>query len=246
MLSAWLDHAKGIATVVGWVGSVGLFSIAVLTYRRTQQWKKAEFLAAEMKQYFANARVQKTLVMLDWGRREIELLEDEPADKNRVVVTREMQTLALRPHTLVNGAGSDSELDTRSGGMAGEGFTAEETAIRDCYDAFLDGLERFSSYVQTNLVDRIALRPYLGYWIDDIASPTSNAADAAWCAALLTYVSFYRFEGVLRLFDGFGQDIRPSSAAYVSFLRNMTDQKLASAFARTVNCPYKAVEKMAA
>jgi hypothetical protein len=246
MLSAWLDHAKGIATVVGWVGSVGLFSIAVLTYRRTQQWKKAEFLAAEMKLYFAIPRVQRTLVMLDWGRREIELLEDEPAGKNRVVVTREMQTFALRPHTLVNGTGSDSEVDTRSNGMAGEGFTAEETAIRDCYDTFLDGLERFSSYVETKLVDRKALRPYIGYWVDDIASPTNNAADAAWCAALLTYVSFYRYEGVLRLFEDFDQNIRPSSATYISFLKQMTDQKLASAFAATVNRSYEEVDKVAA
>ncbi len=103
---------------------------------------------------------------------------------------------------------------------------------------FLDGFERFSSYVKTGLIDLPSLRPYIGYWIDDISSPTENADDAAWCAALLTYISFYRFDGVLWLFDAFGRSIRPSSPTYISFLKLMADQELASQLAGTVKCEY--------
>jgi hypothetical protein len=163
------------------------------------------------------------------GSRELHLIDDRSPTDARVVVTRNMQTMALRPHTMLERTGSDPEVFTVEEGVSSVGFTQSEAAIRDCYDAFLDGLERFASYVETGLTDVTSLRPYIRYWIDDISSPTENADDAAWCAALLTYVSFYRFDGVSNLFDAFGKGIRPSSSTYRSFLERMADQHLASA-----------------
>ena len=233
-----IEHIKSLVTVAGAVGSFVVFSIGVSTYLRTEKWKRAEFLAKEMKEFLATPRVQKTLLLIDWGYREIQLIEDRPADESRVIVTRQMQTMGLRPHVLLAPGGSDPELFTVDDGVSGEGFSQPQAAIRDCYDAFLDGLERFASYVKTGLIDVPSLRPYIGYWIDDISSLTENADDAAWCAALLTYISFYRFEGVLWLFDAFGRSIRPSSSTYASFLKLMADQKLASQLAGTVKCEY--------
>lgn len=80
-------------------------------------------------------------------------------------------------------------------GADSDRFTQAEAAIRDCYDAFLDGLERFGSYTKTGLTDVASLRPYIGYWIDDISEPTSSQDDDAWNATLLTYISYYRFSG---------------------------------------------------
>jgi hypothetical protein len=191
-----------------------------------------------MKEFFANTRVQKALFLIDWGSRELQLIEDLPADRGRVMVNRQMQAMALRPHTLLERTGSDPEVFIVNDSVTTAGFTHSEAAIRDCYDAFLDGLERFASYAQTGLADVRSMRPYIGYWIDDISSPTENADDAAWCAALLTYISFYRFDGVLWLFDAFGKGIRPSSSTYISFLELMADQKLASQLASTVKCDY--------
>jgi hypothetical protein len=59
-------------------------------------------------------------------------------------------------------------------GVASEGFTQSQAAIRDCYDAFLDGLGRFASYVKTGLIDVPSLRPYIRYWIEDISSLTGK------------------------------------------------------------------------
>jgi hypothetical protein len=122
-----------------------------------------------------------------------------------------MQAMGLRPHVLLTPGCSDPEVFTVDDDRSIVGFTEPQVAIRDSYDAFLDGLERFASYVKTGLIDVHSLRPYIGYWIDDISSPTENIDDAAWSAALLTYISFYRFDGVLWLFDAFGSSIRPSS-----------------------------------
>jgi hypothetical protein len=244
-----IDHVKSLLTVAGYLGSFVLLLIGVLTYLRTEKWKRAEFLANEMKEFFSNSRVQKALLLIDWGCRNIQLLEDRPADQSRVVVTRQMQTMALRPHILMERAsslieysGSDVETFVTDEAMSAVGFTQPQAAIRDCYDAFLDGLERFASYARTGLIDIGSLQPYIGYWIDNIYSRTDDPDDAAWCAALLTYMRFYQFDGVLWLFDAFGAPIRPSSATYVSFLKGMKDQRLASQLAQAVERVYPVSE----
>jgi len=230
-----LDDYLKILALFG--GSIA-FSVGLFQYRKAQRWKKAEFLANEMNDFFANQRVEKALLLIDWGCRKIHLLENGPADEGVVTVTRQMQTIGLRPHILLDRTGSDRETFTVDGGVSREGFTLAQAAIRDCYDAFFDGLERFASYVKTGLIDVPSLRPYIGYWLDQISSPTENADDAAWCAALLTYANFYGFDGVLWLFDAFGSGIRVSSPTYISFLKLMADQELASQLAETVKCKY--------
>jgi hypothetical protein len=105
------------------------------------------------------------------------------------VVTRPMQCRALTPHVLLDAAsGSDAEAASDAADMQTGKFSSEQAIIRDCYDAFLDGLERFGGYLETELASVAEMRPYIGYWIDDIAAATANAYDAAWCACLLAYI----------------------------------------------------------
>ena len=156
------------------IGAIVGFLVGLFQYRRAQRWKKAEFLANEMKYFFATPRVQRALILIDWGSRRFQLLESGAANTPQTLVTRKMQALGLRPHVLLGPAASDDEVFVIEGTIARKGFTVEEAAIRDCYDAFLDGLEQFSSYVKTSLVDINSLRPYLGYWIAEIASPAQG------------------------------------------------------------------------
>jgi hypothetical protein len=109
-------------------------------------------------------------------------------------------------------------------------FSMEEVAIRDAFDAFLDGLERFASHVETGLLAPLDLRPYLGYWIDDIASPTTDASDGEWACSLLAYIAFYRYTGVQALFRGFGHDITPQGRLFAGFLRQVPDRSRAVQF----------------
>lgn len=178
------------------------------------------------------------MLLIDWGERRIRLLENVPDDQAVIAVSRSMQVRGLRPHVLVTGNESDSDSMVVKDGADSDCFTQPEAAIRDCYDAFLDGLERFGSYIKTGLTDAASLRPYIGYWIDDISEPTNSPDDAAWNATLLTYISYYRFSGVIRLFREFEKDISPKSELYQSFLTMMVDQEFAKALARTVDVTY--------
>lgn len=227
-----------------WIPVIGLGVTLVGAYLgfsgfwRTEKWKRAEYLSREMKEFFASPRVQNALTMIDWSARRVPLMEPTAPDNGRVIVTRDMQFRALLPHTLINlangpgGAAGADGVDSELGR-----FTPEQAAIRDCYDALLDGLERFSSYVKTELVKVNELKPYLGYWLHDIAADTDDRADAAWAAALLTYIQFYGYRGVQSLFAEFGEPIEPSGRIYKAFLEKM-DPDLAAKLAAEAAAPY--------
>jgi hypothetical protein len=223
------EQAKLIISLVGIIVASIAGIIGVRTYVRNDQWKRAEFLAKEMKEFLGNKRVQTALTLIDWGARYVKLLDEEAEKKGRVLVTRQIQVHALLPHTLkplasdamIFHAAEEHEDDTL------RRYSPAEAAIRDCYDALLDGLETFSSYVQTDLISLNNLRPYLQYWIDDIQSPTNIAEDAAWSAALATYIAVYRYKGVQWLFNKFDRNIAPGSEAFKGFLTNMADKELA-------------------
>jgi hypothetical protein len=233
-----LETRKFWLSLFGFAGTIVALLFAAYQYRRAEQWKQAEFLAREMKEFFESPSVRNALTMIDWGSRRVNLFNREkPTPEDLVLVTRAIQCRALLPHTIVNAdAASDVEVVERSGeGGRMSAFTPEGAAIRDSYDAFLDGLERFSSFLGANLVTVEALQPYLSYWIDDIAAPTEDRDDAAWCCCLLAYIHFYRFTGVQDLFDAFRKNIRPTGEAYKRFSQHMNDPLLAQQLAVALN-----------
>jgi hypothetical protein len=242
-----VEVAKLLVSIITLVGTAVAVVVTIKSFRRTEQWKRAEFLATEMKEFFADPRVCNALSLIDWGARRIPLLEPTEPDQGKVRVTRQFQVRALLPHTLLDfSTASDADQPSEITESKMRRYSTEEAAIRDCFDAFLDGLERFSSYVQTGLVSGPSLRPYIGYWIDDIHAATRDPEDTAWAATLLTYIAFYRFKGVLWLFSHLDRNISPDGATYLGFLRQMQDQRLAVSLARAVDAPYNTPIRSAA
>lgn len=97
--------------------------------------------------------------------------------------------------------------------------------------------------MESRLISAASVDVYIDYWVARITAPARNEDDAAWRAALLTYISFYEFKKVLSLFDALGRSIRPSSDRYLSYLTSMKDQEFAEKLADTVNCEYPRVGK---
>lgn len=218
----WVSSTITVIVIVAGLGQ----------YWQAQQWKRAEFVADEMKSFFAQTGVRKAMVMIDWGTRNINLFENDSTDpKTWPLVSRRLQSDALLPHPLRKergGAVDAVQAEAVDSDLAG--FSFEEVAIRDAFDAFLDGLERFASHVENGLLAPRDLRPYLGYWIDDIARPTNDAADGEWACSLLAYIAFYRYTGVRALFQAFGHDITPEGALFAGFLRQVADRSRAEQF----------------
>jgi len=223
-----------VTLVVGMIGGV----VAYQSFRRTEKWKKAEFLANAMKEFFADERVKKTLLFIDWGVRKIQLLPPNEPEEGMVIVNRLVQARALRPHVVPSSAFDKDEFEEKPNTDTQMRFRQPEVVIRDCYDGFLDGLETFASYAQTYLVETKSLNAYIGYWLYSIQETAEGPNEAAWKAALLTYISYYKYPRVIWLFEQFGYDIKPSGATYRHFLSTMQNQQYASALARAVKVSY--------
>ena len=167
--------------VIALVGGVITFAIGLAQYRRTQQWKRAEWVAQEMKQLFADPIVQAALLMIDWESRSILLYPDRVAQEGRYVfVTNEIVAGALVSHKSREG---DS------------GFTMLEADIRSAFDRLLDGLERFNSYVVTGLVEIADLEPYLMYWARKVMRDWSPDPMKQRIERLRSYMDAYGFDG---------------------------------------------------
>lgn len=178
-------------------------------YVKAQLWKRAEFVAAEMKAFFADPEVRKATTMIDWAVRRINLFNTPDPDQTKwPIVSREQQCQALLPHVIIPDR-ADGQSDAGSGIISGSQrrFTLAEAAMRDAYDRLLDGLERFSSYLETRLVTKKDLEPYLGYWINDMVSDGADQVESQWTYVLFVYIDFYDFSGVQKLFKLFGADI---------------------------------------
>lgn len=164
---------------VTFAGATIAFIVGLVQYRRAQQWKRAEWVAQEMKSLFGDPIVQAALLMIDWGSRRIPLYPEEKDPSQRhVPLTNQIVARALMHH------------EERP-----EGFSDLEADIRMAFDRWLDGLERFHSYVDTGLVRQRDLRPYLKYWAVNLCRlrPATGKEDRL--ARLRDYMNNYGYEG---------------------------------------------------
>lgn len=180
-------------TLGGIIGGLAAFVAGFFRYVRAQQWKTAEFVAKEIKEFESRPANRMVMQMLDWSVREVELFpEEEKVDERKVEVTDDILSDVLVPHTVR------------------AIFSREEARIRDIFDRFLDDLERFEHFIQSGLVGPKDFHPYLIYWIEIIGDRHSGRKPLKFLQNIWSYIDFYGYSGVQKLFSRYGYDIRPS------------------------------------
>jgi hypothetical protein len=85
MLCEWLFRSflwlAWSVTVSNWIeilkilGAALAFWIGLTQYRRSEVWKRLEFVAAEMKTFYDDTAVKAAMTMLDWRRKEMALFK---------------------------------------------------------------------------------------------------------------------------------------------------------------------------
>jgi hypothetical protein len=174
----------GQVKLLALIGASIAFVVGLLQYRKTQRWKRAEWVAQEMKDFFADASVKTALQLLDWGSRRAELFPGRAEPEERFVkVGDDDLAEALADHS------------NRPGG-----FTPTEAALRDLFDYFLDRLERINSFVEAGLVSLGDVRPYLDYWAGHVVSARKDDPKVDRLVQLRRYIRRYGFAGVEALF----------------------------------------------
>jgi hypothetical protein len=173
-------------------GAAAAFGIGIYEYMRAQKWKRREFLAAQIKDFESDRKVQAALTMLDWSGRRVAFFPDTATTPVVITVNDLLLCLALVPHKAV------------------EGCRTYEALIRDCFDRLFDGLVRFSNFVEADLISMDELRPYLRYWICSISGTKRDYHCRHFYALLHNYIICYDFTEARRLIESFGYNIQPS------------------------------------
>ena len=228
-----IEIVKIVISILGFGGTIIAIAFGLRQYKRSEQWKRGEFVAKEIKEFESNPAVRNAMLLIDWGTRKINLhLVSNPTETDYVRITREEQWRALMPHTIKLAYPSPSynnDIGMNERDEPKRRFTTTEAKIRDTYDAFLDYLERFANFIQSGLVSADEFKPYLRYWIDSIAGIEDidkDESDAEWKCALLAYINFYRYSGVKFLFKSYGWDIDFNGEAYLRLKELMKNKKL--------------------
>lgn len=172
-----IDVIRLIGEYITLGGTVFALAFSFRQYQNAQQWKRAEWVAQEIKAIFADPMVENTLKMIDWDGREILLFPNNPIpSKQYVLVSHEDVKNALRIH--------DSEST----------FTRAEAGIRDSFDRFFEGVERLSHYVESGLVTVNEVQIFLEYWSEKIIKGDMSSE-------IILYMEKYGYLGSKKLLD---------------------------------------------
>jgi hypothetical protein len=194
------EAREWIATLIALVIVLG----GLYEYVQAQNWKRAEWIAAETASFFADQKVMNALRMLDWHARILPVLDDcQPAET----------TFRFRSEMLSTALYSISTIPKDPATGNPRKYLTHELAIRDCFDRLLDRLERFQIFVESDLVSTRELEPYLEYWITLIGDAENNPYKTPDIIhRLWVYIDEYKFTRVQTLCLEFGYDIKPSSS----------------------------------
>jgi hypothetical protein len=171
--SNWIEILKLL-------GAVAAFWIGLNQYRKSEVWKRLEFVAAEMKAFYDDAAVKLAMGMLDWHKKEVALFKHRGEnDFARVVVDYVIVASTL---------GIDPEMK----------YDKVHSAVREIFERFLEFLARFEGFLATGVVNLDDLKHYLDYWIklisgQDVHSPevTKQVLPGLW-----KFIDYYGYRDV--------------------------------------------------
>ena len=191
IIESWTfdDIAKLLTLIFGGLGLVK----ALFEYTKAQKWKKAEFLAKEVKDFYADKSVQRALLMLDWNIIPIPLFDSEVKSNNE-------KTFNFDDDIFENALKHHNETT----------FSDNETIVRKTMDEFLVKFSMFQNYIDSRLIKTSDLKPYFDYWIHLIGNSKLDRKSKGKFQQLWKFINYYEYNQIIKLFGNFGFDIRTS------------------------------------
>lgn len=153
-------NLESVLTIGALAVSASTIMIGIYQYIKAQNWKKAEFVSKEIKEFYGDFDVKRALTLLDWNSNELVLKENEIDEKKKMFFTDDLIFSAL------------AHDENKSNDLTG--FCKEEVVIRGIFDSLFGWLVMFNSYIEAKLVTAEDLRPYLLIWIQILADTDNN------------------------------------------------------------------------
>ncbi len=213
-----------------WVAAVGLLfggtalGIGLRQYKKRQGWRRIEFAQRAVEEFKQKDAVKKVLNILDFEEyRDLALTLPHSDQSLLFEATDYRLRRSLRKHgqmvkikrgiDIINQLKSLKKLDARTVELY-EKYELEEfpieVALRDWFDEFLGGLERFENLIESNLVRANEIKPFIIYWIQLIGDRSFRRDDgSSFYDQLFRYIKDCKYTGVEALFERYGYKILP-------------------------------------
>jgi hypothetical protein len=130
----WRDWAKSdvIATLSA-ACAIAVFLFGILQYRSSENWKRSEFVAAQIKEFNSDKINNAVLLMMDYGPAHVELFPEKVNPKDRYV--------DVKFSMLVKAVGQEKE------------FSDAEFQVRIFFEHFLKSLSRFNYFLTSGAIE---------------------------------------------------------------------------------------------
>jgi hypothetical protein len=171
----------------GFITIYGLIK-GYIEYRNAQKWKRLEFLAQEMKDFFSNPCTQRMMKVLDYRNGELFVLPTESDDLKKISFDQDILLSGFSIGKTVN------EL------------TAEDRILRAIIDGFLDNLCNYNRYIETGLITKDDLWHYLKYWLNILGNPESGKRSKTVMKQIWAYIDHFNYTDVRDLIQKFGMN----------------------------------------
>lgn len=169
IITWWMGIAGGL--LAAWKGIHELRE-SNLQRREDLRWRCAEMAKTCLDEIRNDLGAAAAMKMLDWENLRFKL----PDGHDSRQISR-----ALRQHSL-----RTTDLN----------FDADEQFVRDCYDAFFDGIQSIEHYINIKLIEFADVVEPLGYYVEILASPAEFSV-------MKRYLTEYKFSGALGLLGRF-------------------------------------------
>jgi hypothetical protein len=173
--SAWIEAVKVVGAAIA-------FMIGLQQYRRSQIWKRLEFVSAQMKIFFDDRAVRETMHMLDWRKKKMPLYKFRDEDDNEeITVVYEDVAAAL-------GTGPEAR------------YNKKTSAIREAFEQFLQYLARFEGFLKAGAVEPTDLNPDLDYWVKLLSGHDNHSPEVTKevLPSLWKFIDYYGYGDVRR------------------------------------------------
>lgn len=143
-MAAW--EKSDIISAVSAACAIVVFGFGIWQYRSSENWKRSEFVASQIKEFAADKVNQSVLLMMDYEDVRIDLFPDQTNPKQRFVEVK----LAM----LVKAIGGE------------KGWTPTEFQIRQYFEHFLTSLSRFNYFLESGAIQPTELCADFGYPVE--------------------------------------------------------------------------------
>lgn len=201
-----IDALMPIITIVA-------FIFGLNQYRRTQKWKRQEFLANVVKDFFSDFYVSQALSMLDWHKLE---LKHEPNSDKTFTYYRDNLGEAL----------DTEEIRKEKRPLQNPLFDNDEVTIRFSFDKLLYFISSFQCHIENGLYKKEDIEPYIIYYLRIIGERNKyKRIDDRTRFKLWEFMKFYDYKNVIKFMNLYNfnyQKVKKYHEEYLTEIKSTT------------------------